>query len=138
VNSQENTVLLNNTLVRAETYQYNSLRLYGTGGDFLAFRAPDQGVTFHVQVGQNVGLLGINQYYPYSVSDGSGGSISASLVLVHPVMSSSLIYDILNIQRSDYEGSPVWQEKQVFSSHLVYEIISLKCTTDGNGCIMGD
>ena len=84
VNSQGNSVCSKNTLVGTGTYQYNSLRSDGSGGAFLALQAPDQGVTYQEQVGQNGELLGLNQYYTYSVSDGSGGSISASLVLVHP------------------------------------------------------
>jgi len=68
-------------------------------------------------------LLGLNQYYPYSVSDGSGGSISASLVLVHPDMSSSLVYDILNIQRSDSKGSPVWRRNRCFPANWVMKLL---------------
>jgi hypothetical protein len=135
VNSKGNSVWSKNTLVGTGTYQYNSLRTDGSDGAFLALQSPDQGVTYQERVGQNGGLLGLTQYYTYSVSDGSGGNISVSLVLVHPVMSSPLIYDILNIQRSDSEGSPVWPEKQVFSSQLGYEIINLQCTTDDNGGI---
>jgi hypothetical protein len=61
--------------------------------------------------------------------------IGANLDIVQPDTSSSSIYDILNIERSDSEGSPVWPEKQVFSSQLGYEITNLQCTTDDNGGI---
>ena len=135
VNSQGNSVWSKNTLVGTGTYQDNSLRTNSSGGAFLALQSPDQGVTFQVQMGQDGGLLGLTQYYPYAVSDGSGGIISANLNIVQPDTSPSSIYDILNIERSDSEGSPVWPEKQVFSSQLGYEITNLQCTTDDNGGI---
>ena len=88
-----------------------------------------------MQVGHNGELTGLTQYYPYEVSDGSGGSINASIDLVQPVTSSSLIYDILSVQRLEAEGSPVWPEKQVFSSQLGYQILNLNSVSDDNGGI---
>jgi hypothetical protein len=132
VDSQGNPVWTDSTLVGNGTYQYNSLRTDGLGGAFLALQAKNQGVIFQVQVGHNGELEGLTQYYPYEVGDGSGGSISASIDLVHPVMSSSLIYDTLSVQRLDAEGSQIWPEKQVFSSQLGYQILNLNCISDDN------
>ena len=135
VNSQGNSVWTGSTLVGNGTYQYNSLRTDGSGGAFLALQAKDQGVIFQLQVGHNGELEGLTQYYPYGVSDGSGGNISASIDLVHPVISSSLIYNTLSVQRLDAEGATVWPEKQVFSSQLGYEILNLQNVTDDTGGI---
>ena len=135
VDSQGNPVWTQSTLVGNGTYQYNSLHTDGSGGAFLALQAKNQGVTSQVQVGQNGGLLGSTQYFPYEISDGSGGSINSRIDLVHPNISSSLIYDILYVQRLDAGDLPVWPEKEVFSSQLGYQIINLQCTTDNNGGI---
>jgi hypothetical protein len=135
VDNQGNPVWSDSTLVGNGTYQYNSLRTDRFGGAFLALQAKNQGVIFQVQVGHNGELMGLTQYYPYEVGDGSGGSISASIDLVQPVVSSSLIYDTLSIQRLDAEDVPVWPEKQVFSSQLGYEILNLNCISDDNGGI---
>jgi len=55
--------------------------------------------------------MGVTQYYPYSVSDDSGGSINCRIQLVQPDVSSGTIYDTLYVQRLDVAGSPVWPEK---------------------------
>jgi len=136
VDNQGNTAWSGNTLVGNGTYQSHSLLTNGSGGAFLALQAYNQGVTFRVQVGHDGGLLGVTQYYPYSVGDGSGGNINCRIQLVQPNAGSGTIYDTLYVQRLDAAGSPVWPEKQVISSRLGYEIINLQCTADGSGGIL--
>jgi hypothetical protein len=135
VDSQGNPAWAGSTLVGNGTYQNHSLLTDGSGGAFLALQAYNQGVTFRVQVGHDGGLMGVTQYYPYSVSDGSGGSINCRIQLVQPDVSSGTIYDTLYVQRLDAAGSPVWPEKQVISSRLGYEILNLNCMGDYNGGI---
>lgn len=136
VDNQGNTAWSGNTLVGNRPYQSHSLITDGSGGAFLALQAYNQEVTFRVQVGHDGGLLGVTQYYPYSVGDGSGGSINCRIQLVQPNPGSGTIYDTLYVQRLDAAGSPVWTEKQVISSRLGYEIINLQCTADGSGGIL--
>ena len=136
VDNQGNTAWSGNTLVGYGTYQTYSLQTDNAGGAFLALQAYNQGVTFRVRVGHDGGLLGVTPYYPYSVSDGSGGSINCRIQLVQPNAGSGTIYDTLYVQRLDAAGSPVWPEKQVISSRLGYEILNLQCTADGSGGIL--
>jgi hypothetical protein len=136
VDNQGNTAWSGNTLVGNRPYQSHSLITDGSGGAFLALQAYNQEVTFRVQVGHDGGLLGVTQYYPYSVGDGSGGSINCRIQLVQPNAGSGTIYDTLYVQRLDAAGSPVWPEKQVISSRLGYEILNLQCTADGSGGIL--
>ena len=136
VDGQGNPAWSGNTLVGNGTYQSNSLLTDGSGGAFLALQAYNQGVTFRAQVGHDGRLLGVTQYYPYSVGDGSGGSINCRIQLVQPNAGSGTIYDTLYMQRLDAAGSPVWPEKQVISSRLGYEVLNLQCTDDGSGGIL--
>jgi hypothetical protein len=136
VDSQGNPAWTGSTLVGNGTYQSHSLLTNGSGGAFLALQAYNQGVTFRVQVGHDGGLLGVTPYYPYSVGDGSGGSINCRIQLVHPDADSGTIYDTLYVQRLDAAGVTVWPEKQVISSRLGYEILNLQCTADGSGGIL--
>jgi hypothetical protein len=136
VNSQGNPAWSGRTLVGNGTYQSHSLLTNNAGGAFLALQPYNQGVTFRVQVGHDGGLLGVTQHYPYSVGDGSGGSINCRIQLVQPNAGSGTIYDTLYVQRLDAAGSPVWPEKQVISSRLGYEILNLQCTSDGSGGIL--
>ena len=136
VDNQGNTAWSGNTLVGNRPYQSHSLITDGSGGAFLALQAYNQEVTFRVQVGHDGGLLGVTQYYPYSVGDGSGGGINCRIQLVQPNAGSGTIYDTLYVQRLDAAGSPVWPEKQVISSRLGYEILNLQCTADGSGGIL--
>jgi hypothetical protein len=136
VDNQGNTAWSGNTLVGNRPYQSHSLITDSSGGAFLALQAYNQEVTFRVQVGHDGGLLGVTQYYPYSVGDGSGGGINCRIQLVQPNAGSGTIYDTLYVQRLDAAGSPVWPEKQVISSRLGYEILNLQCTADGSGGIL--
>jgi hypothetical protein len=136
VDNQGNPAWSGTILVGNGTYQSHSLITDGSGGAFLALQAYNQGVTFRVQVGHDGGLMGVTPYYPYSVGDGSGGSINCRIQLVQPNAGSGTIYDTLYVQRLDAAGSPVWPEKKVISSRLGYEIINLQCTADGSGGIL--
>ncbi|MDD4874546.1 MAG: hypothetical protein PHE15_06215, partial [Dehalococcoidales bacterium] len=122
-------------IVGSGNYQSNSISTDGFGGASLVLSNSDAGTAYRQHISQDGELLATTLYSPNTISDGLGGIIRIRIEAIPPYGDPSLKRNIIYVQRLDKEGIPIWQEKQVFSTHELYQISNLKYIADGSGGI---
>ena len=124
-------------VVGSAKYLYNSLVSDGSGGAVLTlYLYANDSIKLPQHIGSNGEPLEARAYSPGSISDGLGGSIRVRVEADPPYGPPDEKRNILDVQRFDTAGSPLWPEKRVLATPERYQIGELEYIGDGKGGII--